>query len=84
MQFSSVHHRLSLLSGPESHYGVRDSHGAAEKAGIKAYDVIEKINGETVRNFAHLRELIGKQGGKPVQVVVARSPDRPPPVERII
>ena len=63
---------------------VRDVSGAAEKAGVKRYDVIEKINGQTVRSFTHLRELIGKHGGQPMQVLVARSPDgQPPPFERI-
>lgn len=46
---------------------------AAEKAGIKAGDVITKVNGQTVKTFNELRAKIGSIGaGKKVKISVIR------------
>jgi len=46
---------------------------AAEEAGIKAGDVITKVNGKTVKSFSELRGKIGSIGaGKKVKITVVR------------
>jgi Do/DeqQ family serine protease len=46
---------------------------AAEEAGIKAGDVITKVNGKVVKSFAELRGRIGSIGaGKKVKITVIR------------
>lgn len=50
---------------------------AAEKAGIKAGDVITKVNGQSVKTFSELRAKIGSIGaGKKVKVTVIRKDGR--------
>ena len=49
---------------------------AAEKSGIKAGDVITKVNGKTVKSFSELRGKIGSIGaGKKVKISVIRDGD---------
>ncbi len=49
---------------------------AAEKAGIKAGDVIIKVNGKSVKSFSELRGKIGSIGaGKEVKITVIRDGD---------
>ncbi|MEE2789886.1 MAG: M50 family metallopeptidase [Myxococcota bacterium] len=63
---------------------IREVSGAAEMAGLKAYDVIEAVNGDTVSSFGQLRKIVGEQGHRPLNIKVARSPDgQAPPVQRI-
>ena len=45
----------------------------AEKAGMKAGDVITNINGERVRTIGDLREKLAKSEDKPVQIGVLRN-----------
>lgn len=46
---------------------------AAEKAGIKAGDVITKVNGKSVKSFSELRGKIGSIGaGKKVDITIIR------------
>ncbi len=57
--------------------------GPAKKAGIRAGDVLLKVNGEALTGFGHFTRLVGRSGGEKIRLEVARSPDgRPPPVER--
>ncbi len=47
---------------------------AAEEAGIKAGDVITKVNGKAVRSFSELRGKVGSMGaGKTVELTVIRN-----------
>ena len=49
---------------------------AAEKAGIKAGDVITKVNGKAVKSFSELRGKIGSIGaGKEVKITIVRDGD---------
>ncbi len=64
-------------------YGVEETDGAlvsqvmsdsaAEKAGVKAGDIIRKVDGKTVRNAQELRNAIGmKRSGESVELEVLR------------
>jgi serine protease Do len=67
-----------------SYFGAPDGEGVlvrsvnagsvAEKAGLKAGDVITKFNGERIRSLGELREKVaGKNDGKPAQLSVLRN-----------
>ncbi|HYD06248.1 MAG TPA: RIP metalloprotease RseP [Reyranella sp.] len=45
----------------------------AEAAGLKVGDVLEKIDGQPVRHFTHIPELIGDRAGQPVTLTYNRS-----------
>jgi serine protease Do len=49
---------------------------AAEKAGMKAGDVITNVNGERVRTVGDLREKLAKAEDKPVQIGVLREKNK--------
>ncbi len=45
----------------------------ADKAGLKPWDVIIKVNGKRIKNFGHLKRVISlKRPGKPVKITVRR------------
>ncbi|WP_457677541.1 RIP metalloprotease RseP [Thermovibrio sp.] len=44
----------------------------AQKAGLKAGDVILKINGKEIKSWRQVVELIGKSSGKPVKLTILR------------
>jgi serine protease Do len=84
-----------------SYFGAPDGEGVlvrsvnagsvAEKAGLKAGDVITKFNGERIRSLGDLRErLAGKNDGKPGQLSVWRNKsevtltvDLPAPAQKV-
>ena len=84
-----------------SYFGAPDGEGVlvrnvnagsvAEKAGMKAGDVITKFNGDRIRSLGDLREkLAAKNDGKPVQLSVLRNKsevtltvDLPAPAQKV-
>ncbi len=54
--------------------------GAAAKAGLRPFDVIESVDGVKVHFFGELKRAVSKSAGEPMKLRVARSPDgqRPP------
>ncbi len=54
--------------------------GPAEEAGLRAFDTIERIDGEAIKTFPQLKRITGASKGAPMTVVVARGPngERPP------
>jgi S1-C subfamily serine protease len=84
-----------------SYFGAPDGEGVlvrsvnagsvAEKAGLKAGDVIIKFNGERIRSLGDLREkLAAKNGSKPAQLSVWRNKseitltvDLPAPAQKV-
>ena len=89
MVFPGTHPRLGIdgedINGQLGDYfGAPDGEGVlvrsvnagsvAEKAGIKAGDVITKFNGDRIRSLGDLREkLAAKNDGKPVHLAVLRN-----------
>jgi serine protease Do len=89
MVFPGSHPRLGIdaedINGQlGSYFGAPDGEGVlvrsvnagsvAEKAGLKAGDVITKFNGERIRSLGDLREkLAAKNDGKPAQLSVLRN-----------
>jgi len=89
MVFPGAHPRLGIdaedVSGQlGAYFGVPDSEGvlvrnvnpgsAAEKAGVKAGDVITSFNGERIRSLGDLREkLAAKNDDKPAKLAVLRN-----------
>ena len=88
MLFPGAHGRLGIdaeeVDGQlGSYFGAPDGEGilvrsvnsgsAAEKAGMKAGDVITAVNGERVRTVGDLRERLGDAEDKPVKIGVLRN-----------
>jgi S1-C subfamily serine protease len=88
LMFPGAHARLGIdaedIDGQlGSFFGAPDGEGIlvrsvnsgspAEKAGMKAGDVITTVNGERVRSIGDLREQLAKAEGKPVKVGVLRN-----------
>jgi regulator of sigma E protease len=46
---------------------------AAEKAGIKAGDIIRALNGVQIRSFQDIQEIVMTHGGDPLTIVVERN-----------
>ena len=63
---------------------VKEVSGPALDAGLKAYDVIETINGQEVRSFAELKRLVGQNGHDKMTIVIARGPEAKAPPTRAI
>ncbi len=59
---------------------VREVSGPAEKAGLRPFDSIKRINDTHVQSFQELRQATGRSQGKPLKLSVLRSPsgERPP------
>jgi serine protease Do len=49
-----------------------DPSGPAADAGIQVGDVLEEVNGKTVRSASDLRSAVGQRSGKPSLVLVRR------------
>lgn len=54
---------------------VRAVQGAAAQAGIRAGDLILRLNGTRLKNVAHFNTLIAQYAGKTVALLVRRRPD---------
>lgn len=58
--------------------------GPAEAAGLKAFDTIERIDGEAIKTFPQLKRVTGASKGAPMTVVVARGPNgEAPPMKAV-
>ena len=62
---------------------IKNVSGPAKEAGLRSEDVMLSLNGESLKGFGHLRDLVGQSNGAAIRIEVARSPDgKPPPVKR--
>ena len=65
---------LSVLKVRSPSLTIREVSGVAAEAGLKARDVLLKVNGEPLESFDELKRLTLASKGEPLSVLIARPP----------